>query len=220
MDIFGGHGWSAVRGGPQSPLTLVERIAGRLNARPPGAHDPAWQAEPDPQLRLGDPGSAQPAAVLVPVVLRGGEASLLFTRRNASLRHHSGQIAFPGGKIDVADAGAAAAALREAGEEIGLDPAAVTVLGYLDTHLSGSGFRVVPVVATLNAPYAMAINPSEVDEVFEVPLLFLMDAANHRIASLERDGRTRHFYEMRFGDYVIWGVTAGIVRALYERLYA
>jgi 8-oxo-dGTP pyrophosphatase MutT (NUDIX family) len=168
---------------------------------------------------LDDGGSYKDAAVLIPVVAREPRASVILTQRTPHLSAHAGQIAFPGGKIDPQDAGPAAAAIREAGEEIGLDPATIETLGYLDPYLTRTGYRIVPVVARIAADHRLDLNPREVDSVFEVPLGFLMDPANHRQGSREFLGQTRYFYEMPFGERYIWGITAGIIRGLYERVF-
>ncbi|MDQ0473623.1 CoA pyrophosphatase [Labrys wisconsinensis] len=165
-------------------------------------------------------GPGKPAAVLIGVVEHPDGATVLLTRRSTALRSHSGQIAFPGGRIDPGDDGPLAAALREAQEEIGLPPAHVAPLGYLDLYLTTSGFRVVPVVALIAPGFALTLNPAEVDEAFECPLAFLMDPANHRRESREWRGAMRSYYAMPFEDRYIWGVTAGILRTLYDRIYA
>lgn len=162
---------------------------------------------------------ARPAAVLVPAVARPHGVSLILTERTAHLRAHSGQVAFPGGKIDASDASPAAAALREAQEEIGLDPAGVETIGYLDPYITTSGYRILPVVGVVAPEAAYAANPEEVARVFEAPLSFLMEPANHQRGSRLWEGRERFFYVMPYGEHYIWGVTAGIIRALYERLY-
>ena len=164
-------------------------------------------------------GSPRAAAVLVPIVQHDAEVTVLLTTRHARLRQHSGQIAFPGGKIDPDDASPLAAALREAEEEIGLGREVVTPLGYLDPYLTGTGYRVLPVVGLVVPPLRLTINPLEVDDAFEVPLGFLMDPRNHELHSREFDGRLRRFYAMPFGERFIWGATAGMLRNLYERLY-
>jgi 8-oxo-dGTP pyrophosphatase MutT (NUDIX family) len=173
----------------------------------------------NPDLLL-DGAAYRDAAVLIPVVAHEPEASVILTVRTAQLSSHAGQIAFPGGKIDAGDADPAAAALREAEEEIGLDPAAVTVVGALAPYLSRTGYRVVPVLARVEPGAALRLNPDEVAEAFEVPLAFLMNAANHVRGSRVFLGRERYFYEMPFGERYIWGVTAGIIRGLYEQVYA
>ena len=160
------------------------------------------------------------AAVLVPVVDRGEAATIILTTRTRSLRKHSGQVAFPGGAVDDTDASAEAAAMREAFEEIALQPSHVEPIGRLPRYLTTTGFRITPVVAIVSPGFDLLPNPAEVEDVFEVPLGFLMDAANHRQESREFEGLVRHYYTMPFGERFIWGVTAGILRTLYERYYA
>jgi 8-oxo-dGTP pyrophosphatase MutT (NUDIX family) len=162
--------------------------------------------------------ASRPAAVLVPVVDRP-TPTVILTLRTADLASHAGQIAFPGGKIDPDDASPLGAALREAQEEIGLAPALVEPLGYLDLYLTFSGFRIVPTVARVAPGYALNLNKSEVSEAFEVPLSFLMGPQNHQRHSRDWKGITRQYYAMPYEDRYIWGVTAGILRNLYERLY-
>lgn len=160
------------------------------------------------------------AAVLVPVVDDGDEAKVIFTQRTTTLRKHSGQIAFPGGAIDAEDASAERAALREAEEEIGLAPIFVEPVGRLPQYLAATGFRITPVLSVVKRGFTLKLNPHEVDEVFEVPLSFLMDPKNHQRGSRVWDGAERHFYRLPYQDRNIWGITASIVRTLYERLYA
>ena len=162
--------------------------------------------------------ASRAAAVLVPVVDHA-EPGVLLTMRTSDLPSHAGQIAFPGGKIDPTDASPLAAALREADEEIGLDGALIDPIGYLDLYLTFSGFRILPVLARVVPSYALRINASEVADAFEVPLAFVMDEANHTRKSRDWKGVTRHYYEMPFGERYIWGVTAGILRNLYEKIY-
>lgn len=159
------------------------------------------------------------AAVLVPVVDTGGEARIILTQRTATLRRHSGQIAFPGGAVDPTDASVEDAAVREANEEIGLDPGFVEPIGRLPDYLTATGFRIAPVLSIVRPGFEIEANPAEVDAVFEVPLSFLMSEANHKRESRVWQGRERHYYTMPYGDWFIWGVTAGILRTLYERLY-
>ena len=165
--------------------------------------------------------ATRPAAVLVPVVDRP-EPTVLLTLRTAALASHAGQIAFPGGKIEASDATPLAAALREAHEEIGLDRSLVDPIGYLDLYLTFSGFRILPAVARVDPAFKATLNPTEVDDAFEVPLAFLMNVQNHALHSRNDqrgEGVVRRYYAMPFGERYIWGVTAGIVRNLYERIY-
>ncbi|MGF0538750.1 CoA pyrophosphatase [Agrobacterium sp. ES01] len=162
------------------------------------------------------------AAVLIGIVDDGDgeDAKVILTQRTSTLRKHSGQIAFPGGGIDEEDATPEVAALREAEEEVGLHPSFVETVGRLPLYLSGTGFRIQPVLAVVQRGFTITPNPDEVDEVFEVPLSFLMNPHNHRRDSRMWQGKVRHFYTMPYHDYYIWGITAGILRTLYERLYA
>ncbi|CDZ25291.1 CoA pyrophosphatase [Neorhizobium galegae] len=160
------------------------------------------------------------AAVLVPVVDDGDEAKVILTQRTSTMRKHSGQIAFPGGGIDPQDRSPEQAALREAEEEIGLDPSFVETLSRLPTYYAATGFRITPVLSVVRRGFEITPNPAEVDDVFEVPLSFLMNEANHQRGSREWDGKERHFYVMPYQERNIWGITAGILRTLYERLYA
>jgi len=166
---------------------------------------------------IADPSAIRSAAVLIPVVARP-EATLLFTERAAGLAVHAGQIAFPGGRLEPGET-ALAAAMREAQEEIGLAPELVSPLGALDPYLTGTGFRVTPIVALVDPSLHLVPNPIEVAGVFEAPLGFLMDPANHEIHSRELRGRTRRFYAMPWEGHYIWGATAGMIRILYERVY-
>ena len=160
------------------------------------------------------------AAVLVPVVDDGAEARVILTQRTTKLRKHSGQIAFPGGAIDPEDTSPERAALREAEEEIGLAPGYVETVARLPQYLSATGFRITPVLSVVRRGFDLSLNPHEVDSVFEVPLSFLMDPVNHSRDSGVWQGIERHFYRMPYEDRMIWGITAGILRTLYERLYA
>jgi 8-oxo-dGTP pyrophosphatase MutT (NUDIX family) len=162
--------------------------------------------------------ATRPAAVLIPVVDRP-EPTVLLTQRT-ELPSHPGQIAFPGGKIDPHDATPADAALREAEEEIGLPRALIEPIGYLDLYLTFSGYRILPTVARVRPGYSLVLCEAEVADAFEVPLAFLMDAQNHALHSRDWKGVTRRYYAMPFGERYIWGVTAGILRNLYERIYA
>jgi 8-oxo-dGTP pyrophosphatase MutT (NUDIX family) len=163
--------------------------------------------------------ATKPAAVLVPVVARA-EPMVLLTQRTSELSSHAGQIAFPGGRIDATDGSPLAAALREADEEIGLHAKFVDPIGYLDLYLTFSGFRILPLLARIDPDYRIEINPAEVTEAFEVPLEFLMHPGNHQRLKRDWKGIERQYYAMPFNDRYIWGVTAGILRNLYERIYA
>ena len=160
------------------------------------------------------------AAVLIPVVDDGDEAKVIFTRRTATLRKHSGQIAFPGGAIDTSDISPEMAAIRETEEEIGIGGSFVETVGRLPNYLASTGFRITPVLGVVKRGFELRPNPSEVADVFEVPLSFLMDPANHMRDKRVVDGIDRHFYRMPYETWMIWGITAGIIRTLYERLYA
>lgn len=161
----------------------------------------------------------KPAAVLFGVVDRPEGATVLLTQRTDQLRSHSGQIAFPGGRIDEGDETPEHAALREAEEEIGLDPAAVDIVGRLPDYLTGSGYRIVPVLAVLDPGHHLTINPHEVADAFETPLDFLMDEANWVRGSRVWEGRERFFWTVPWGERYIWGVTAGIIRSAMEKMW-
>lgn len=186
------------------------------------ARPPLWAPELVKERRFTDRLPAA-AAVLLPLVMRD-RLSLLLTQRTAHLSTHSGQIAFPGGKVDADDADATAAALREAQEEIGLSPSHVEVLGTLPQYITGTQFFITPVVALVRPNFELQPNPHEVDDVFEVPLDFLMDPANHRRHGFEWEGELREWYSMPYQDgnteRFIWGATAGMLRNLYRFLTA
>ncbi len=204
---------------PFSPTGFARRAAERLRHGGAAAL-PALPGDHvlNPGFVMGD-GVYRDAAVLIPVVARHPQATVILTMRTPHLKAHAGQIAFPGGKIDPTDASPIDAALREAEEEIGLDRTFVAPVGTLDAYLTGTGYRIVPVVAMVSPGHRLALNPHEVAGAFEVPLPFLMSPDNHRRGSREIRGATRHFYEMPFGEHYIWGVTAGIIRGLYERVF-
>lgn len=201
----------------QGSLITPEAVAAALAGRQPARGD----FDLNPSLR--DPAAAtrrvRPAAVLVPIVDREPEATVLFTMRTDHLPNHAGQVAFPGGKIEQHDRGPLETALREAREEIGLEPRFVEVIGFLDCYESRTGFRIAPAVGIVSPGYTLKPDPTEVSDVFEVPLRFLMSAESHQIHSREWEGQRRYFYAMPYRDRYIWGVTAGIVRNLYDWLY-
>jgi 8-oxo-dGTP pyrophosphatase MutT (NUDIX family) len=205
--------------------SFFDRARARLTLKvPPALSDPmASGARGDLDLnpamweRAGV-AATRPAAVLIPVIDRA-EPTVLLTIRTQELTSHAGQVAFPGGKIDPQDESPVAAALREAKEEVGLAPTLIEPLGYLDLYLTFSGFRILPTVARVRPGFELTINPSEVTETFEVPLAFLMTPANYQRRSREWKGIDREYYAIPFGDRYIWGITAGIVRNLYDRVY-
>jgi len=160
-----------------------------------------------------------PAAVLVPLIDRPEGLSVLLTRRTDHLRSHAGQVAFPGGRADPGET-PWQTALREAHEEVGLDPALVALAGLSDAFWTRTGYVITPVVGFVDPALTLAPNPDEVADVFEVPFAFLMDVTNHQSQTREfPDGRTREVWAMPYGDWHIWGVTAMLIRALRERLY-
>ena len=189
---------------------LRRRLAAVPHAAAPLAGDSAFA--PSASLRA--------ASVLVPVVDRSDGLTVLFTRRTEHLAHHAGQISFPGGRAEPGDGSPEATALRETEEEIGLGPRHVEVIGRLQDYCTATGYCITPVVGLLRPPLELRPDASEVAEVFEVPLPFLLDPANHRRDSLLRDGQRREFYAMPYGDYYIWGATAGILVNLYSVIAA
>jgi 8-oxo-dGTP pyrophosphatase MutT (NUDIX family) len=181
----------------------------------------AWDTEQivEPRTRMR-PGEPVVAAVLIGLVQHPAGLSVLLTQRTAHLHDHAGQISFPGGRAEIDDIDAAATALRETEEEIGVDRSYVEVLGNLPVYLTGTGFAVTPVVALVRPGFTPRPDPFEVAEVFEVPLAFLMDPANHQTRRATVENVTRAFYTMPYGDYFIWGATAGMLRNLYRFLAA
>lgn len=165
---------------------------------------------------LAPPPPLIPAAVLVPIVNRRHGLTTLLTRRTEHLAYHAGQISFPGGHMEPGDVRPEDTALRETEEEIGLSRRHVEVIGRLDQYVTRTGFDVTPVVAVVEPPFTLAPDPHEVAEVFEVPLDFLLDPQNHQRHIRRTDAGERHFYAMPYGDYFIWGATAGMLRNLYE----
>ena len=168
--------------------------------------------------RIGQADNLIPAAVLIPVVNREDELKVLFTRRAANLAQHAGQISFPGGHIEESDNEPIDAALRETEEEVGLPRHHIDVIGQLENYISRTGFEITPIVGVIEPPFTVVPQPSEVAEVFEVPLSFLLNPENHHRHTREISGENREFYAMPYGEYYIWGVTAGILVNLYEYL--
>jgi 8-oxo-dGTP pyrophosphatase MutT (NUDIX family) len=215
---------------PASPPAPADSFFARARPRlsldvPAALTDPAARGargdldlDPEMWARAGVV-ATKPAAVLVPVIDRP-QPTVLLTQRTPDLASHAGQVAFPGGKIDPHDASPLAAALRETEEEIGLPRRLIDPIGYLDLYLTFSGFRILPLVARIAPDFALALNPREVTEAFEVPLDFLMTPANHARKTRDWQGIPREYYAMPFEDRYIWGVTAGILRNLYDRVYS
>lgn len=186
---------------------LEVRLRGRTPVAPRSDYDLGPYSDGTPPW-VNNP---KPAAVLVPIIERRNQLSVVLTKRTHDLSTHAGQIAFPGGRIDATDPTPIDAALREAHEEVGLHPRHVDVVGHLDEYRTGTGFIITPVVGFVPASSVFTPNPAEVEEVFEVPLDFLLDPANRQRHAREWAGHIRHFYAMPYGDYYIWGATAGMI---------
>jgi 8-oxo-dGTP pyrophosphatase MutT (NUDIX family) len=203
---------------------FVAHALPRLHAQVPAeAHDASLPAlKSDEDLNGGSVLKTQQktcaAAVLVPLLERDGELHVLLTQRSDELPTHAGQIAFPGGKIDAGDAGPVETALRETFEETGVSPEFVAPLGFLDVYQTGTGFRVVPVVALLKPGYSLVPEPDEVTDIFDIPLSHFMDPANHARDSRIWQGRRRHYYAMPYGERYVWGATAGMLRNFHDRV--
>ncbi|HEY8609124.1 MAG TPA: CoA pyrophosphatase [Noviherbaspirillum sp.] len=187
------------------------------------ANPPAWSPEnfEEPLVRLAGR-APTPAAVLMPLVLREGGMTLLLTQRTAHLNDHAGQVSLPGGRVDRVDASAVETALRETEEEVGLHRRHIEILGSLPDYFTGTGFQVTPVVGLVHPPFDQRADPFEVEEIFEVPLAFLLDGANHQIRSVDLPGAhvRRSFYTMPYGRFFVWGATAGMLRNLFHFLRA
>lgn len=179
---------------PQDPLDVVI---------PPPRWPRALQQKLTRNLRA--------AAVLIPIIDRDRSLSVLLTERAADLKHHAGQISFPGGRMDAADRDIRATALRETQEEVGIDPSDVEIIGYLDPNPTVTGYAVTPVVALIELRQQLIIDPVEVKSAFEVPLPFLLDAANQQSSEREFEGVTVPIVEFRYGEHRIWGATAGML---------
>lgn len=193
--------------GPEALLAALARFSGESSDFD---LNPGTVLPPGRKLR--------PAAVLIAVCEGAGGPSVLLTKRASGLKHHPGQIAFPGGKIDAGDASAEAAALREAQEEVGLDPALVRVLGQLPAHETVTGYTVVPILGHIRADFTPVPEAGEVEEVFRVPLAHLADPANFRVERRMWRGVWRRYYVVPYGPYYIWGATARMLRGLAERI--
>lgn len=203
---------------------MRQLIKARIRASPPdlvAARPPTSDFDLNPAARPPELAERElrPAAVLVPLVERPEGLTVLLTRRTDHLTHHAGQISFPGGRVEDGDRDAVATALRETEEEIGLEPRFVEVSGYLDTYETVTGFHITPVVGFVDPGFSLRLDAFEVAEAFEVPLAFILDPANHQRHSRTWQGRERHYYAMPYGDYYIWGATAGMLMNLYRRVH-
>ena len=189
-------------------------ISERLRA--PGRPSSDYDLNPD--IVLPDNRKLREAAVLIPIVEHLGDLHVILTMRSSALKHHPGQIAFPGGKVEPSDASTLAAALREADEEIGLPSDQVEILGTLPSHETVTGFTVTPVVGAVHGDFDAFPQPGEVEEVFYVPLAHLQNADSFAIQSRRWRGLTRQYYTVPFGPYYIWGATARMLRAFADQV--
>ena len=198
---------------------LIERIAGRLLRAPEPPPEPAaLVADWEPEVPFDRPPVL--AAVLIGIIRRPSGYSVLYTERSPHLRSHSGQVAFPGGKVDPTDAGVADAALREAGEEVNLRRDDARVLGFLPHYFTGTNYLITPVVAMVEPSAPFVPNPGEVNAVFEVPLDWLLDERNYGTYRVRRGGREHSTWQIQHGELTIWGITANLTRRLHDLVLA
>ena len=194
-----------------NPRSFFDSLSGVLHsAEIPPAETP-WNYHELIDLIAENATAIRPAAVLIGLIEREAGLHVILTRRTEALRHHAGQISFPGGRIEESDRDPVAAALREAHEEIGLVPTHVEALGYLDSFLTITGFHVYPVVAKVSAEYIAKADPNEVDEIFEVPLEFVLNPGNAKLIEIEYRGKHRGIIEFQYQQYRIWGATASML---------
>ncbi len=195
-----------------------ERLVAALHPLEPAPSGPGWNLSELVDLLPEGVAGLRPAAVLLALIAHPAGPSVLLTRRTEALRHHAGQVSFPGGRIEAGDRNPVGAALREAEEEVGLASSLVQPLGYLDPFVTITGFHVFPVVARVDAAYLPKIDPAEVAEAFEVPLAFLLDPGNAHPLTVDYQGRARQLLEFRYQQHRIWGATAAILVNLRTRL--
>lgn len=206
------------RGGSRSDVAINRALGGDHDYGPSIDDNPRVTTKPVTPGAAMDERPKTPAAVLVPLVKRPEGMTVVLTQRTAHLKNHAGQISFPGGRCEEVDDGPVATALRESQEEIGLDPRKVDVLGHLDDYVTVTGFQVTPVVGLVTPPLTLEPDPFEVADVFEVPLDFVLEKANHQRHTYQVKGRTRAYYAMPYGQRYIWGATAGMLVNLAEVL--
>ncbi len=199
---------------PNSSLITISLLRQRFRD---GIDDPGLATVTEPNFSAT--GVLTPAAVLVPVVMRDTGLTMLLTLRTAHLRDHAGQVSFPGGRCEPSDASPRATALREAQEEVGLNPSQVEIIGELPGYCTGTGFSVTPVVGLVTPPLNLRLDDFEVAEAFEPPLTFLLDPANHQRHQVEVRGALREYWAMPWHGYYIWGATAGMLVSFYRFLF-
>ena len=194
----------------RTKLDALDRVADE-SMRPRSDNDlnPGWDNHPE----------TRPAAVLAPIIKRASGWTMLFTERAKETPAHPGQISFPGGRVQTSDANAVETALRETEEEVGLERRFIEPVGAWDRYDTITGYRVTPIVGLVEPGFELTLDPREVASVFEAPLDFLMNPANHEKREAEFRGRQRFYWAMPYEGHFIWGATAGMIRALYERLY-
>lgn len=195
-----------------------QRARARLNPLDALDADPV-RGDFDPMPRMNADETYTSAAVLAPIVRRATGLTVLLTLRSSSMPSHAGQVSFPGGRVQAEDAGPVATALRETFEETGIDPVFITPVGGFGMYRTGTNYIITPVVGFVEPGFTLNPDPREVDDVFETPLAFLMDAANHELHARDFQGVRREYYAMPWEGRYIWGVTAGMIKLLYERLY-